>query len=290
MQYPDSELILNGDGSVYHLRLRPEQLADTIVTVGDPERVAMVSRHFDAITYRVAHREFVTHTGTYSGRAISVISTGIGTDNIDIVLNELDALASIDLSQRIPLSPRARRQLTFIRIGTSGALHPDLEVGSILLSRYAVGLDGLMAYYRDTAERQVSPLAHQVTDRLQPPLPPYAFGADQRLFDHFLSSDTHAGITATCTGFYAPQGRQLRLAALTPDWLDRLATIHYDGLRLTNFEMETAGIYALAHLLGHRALSINLLLANRATGTFADNAGQLMEDTIVWALDRLANL
>ena len=259
-----SELILNPDGSVYHLHLHPEQIAPTIITVGDPERVAQVSSRFDATEYRVAAREFVTHTGRVGDHRVSVISTGIGTDNIDIVINELDALVNIDLANRT-VRPE-HTQLTFLRLGTSGAFQPDLPLGSLLLSAGALGMDGLLPYYtgRQPVPAGLAELELPVRPVLvRPELPPA-----------LLRSDLPRGITLTAAGFYAPQGRSLRLpSAFTPAQLAGLRRWRTpDGLRLTNIEMETAGIYGLTGALGHRAASVSVLLANRALGTFHDDA------------------
>ncbi len=267
-----SELILNPDGSVYHLHLLPGQIAPTVITVGDPERVNQVSRRFDQVEHRVTAREFVTHTGRIGDRRISVVSTGIGTDNIDIVLNELDALVNIDLKTRTVRAEHTR--LTFLRLGTSGAFQPDLELGSFLLSEAALGMDGLLPYYtgRQKVPAGLAGLELPVDPILvRPELPPA-----------FADSDLPRGITLTAAGFYAPQGRSLRLpSAYTPETLSALRNWRTpDGLRLTNIEMETAGIYGLANALGHQSASLSVLLANRALGTFHDAPGVAVEKLI----------
>lgn len=289
-----SELILNPDGSVYHLHLRPEQIADVIITVGDPDRVSAVSRKFDRIDERVAKREFVTHTGELNGKRLTVISTGIGTDNIDIVFNELDALVNIDLERREIKSDL--RSLDIIRIGTSGALQAELGVDTFLASQGAIGLEGLLHYYRQKDSPQARVLLEDITQLLREsneqdwPLKPYFTTASSALLEKFSDGQTVSrGITLTAAGFYAPQGRQLRLPSrFDHATIDRLATWKgHGGERITNLEMETAGIYGLSELLGHRALSLNALLANRATGAFSQQPGKTVDRLIDYTLERL---
>lgn len=279
-----SELILNRDGSIYHLHLRPEQLAPTIITVGDPERVPKVSRLFDRVELRVRKREFVTHTGWLGGKRLSVISTGIGTDNIDIVLNELDALVNIDLEKRQIKAEKTA--LTLIRIGTAGCLQAEIGVDAIVASSGAIGMDGLMQFY-DAPSQQQHPLlgalrAH-TAGKWDFPLSPYFAPADPGLLARF-SQGCHVGITATNSGFYGPQGRQLRAPVRQPDYLDLLQTFEYGGQKIVNLEMETAGLYGLANLLGHRALSLSAILANRAAGTFSRNPEKAVRRLIESAL------
>ncbi|MEX2588659.1 MAG: nucleoside phosphorylase, partial [Chitinophagales bacterium] len=256
----DSELILNPDGSIYHLQLRPEEIADLIFTVGDPDRVEMLSKYFDRIEFKKAHREFVTHTGYIGTKRMSVISTGIGTDNIDIVLNELDALANIDFDTKTIKTDF--QQLKIIRIGTSGSLHRSIPVDTFVASAAGLGLDSLMHYYQIDKKNKPD-------IGVELPILPYFFEADQNLLNKF--SGMHSGITATCPGFYAPQGRSLRLKAKDAQILDKLRSVKINEMAVTNFEMETAGIYGLAHLMGHKALSLNAILANREAGTFSKN-------------------
>ncbi len=284
----NSELILNSDGSIYHLHLLPEDLADTIITVGDPDRVAAVSRHFDKIVLRQQKREFVTHTGYIGTRAISVISTGIGTDNIDIVFNELDALANIDLKTRCV--KEQHRPLTFIRLGTSGALQPDLDIDSFLASSMGVGFDTLLNFYNYTPNDTEAALARQF-GTLPNGVMPYFAQADADLCALFAQGGAATGMTATCAGFYAPQGRQLRLQAAVPDLLDRLQAFNSEdgNWRFSNLEMETAGMYGLARLLGHRALSLNVILANRAQGRFSPDPKKAVDSLIAWALEIISN-
>lgn len=265
-----SELILNPDGTVYHLHLLPGQVARDIITVGDPARVGEVSRRFDRIELKVEAREFVTHTGELDGRRISVISTGIGTDNVDIVINELDALFNLDLKRR-----QLREELTqlnFLRLGTSGSFQPDLALGTFVLSTAALAMDGLLPFYLHGGEPDPASIAlidHLDDCKVRLPVAPLIVRPD--LPDYLAGHDLRTGITLTAAGFYAPQGRSLRLTSgLNPKLLDALRDFSdEDGQRITNIEMETAGIYGLAGLLGHRSASISALLANRALGTFS---------------------
>ncbi len=278
-----SELILNPDGSIYHLNLRPDQVARTIITVGDPDRVAKVSKHFDQIECKVQKREFCTHTGTLNGKRLSVISTGIGTDNIDIVFNELDALVNIDFNTRTPKTQHTALQI--IRIGTSGALQADIPVDSFVASAYAVGLDNLRWYYayNENQEEQTLQTALQTIDL---PTRPYVAQGSSKLRQQ-VAADFIKGITVTCPGFYGPQGRQLRLSLEMPDFLDRLQAFRLVDQRITNFEMETAGIYSMSRLLGHEALSLNAILANRHHKTFTNDPKGLVEKLIGQTLERL---
>lgn len=261
---------------MYHLDLLPGQVADTIITVGDPERVRAVSRRFDRVELRVEAREFATHTGEIDGKRLTVISTGIGTDNVDIVLNELDALFNIDLEKRVPRE--SVTPLTFVRLGTSGAFQPDLPLGSLLLSEAALAMDGLLPFYLTTGTPDI--LALELQDHLDAggqrlPVPPLVVRPD--LPPAFAQSNLRRGVTLTASGFYAPQGRSLRLpSGLDAGLLGRLRNWRSGNLRLTNIEMETAGIYGLAGALGHRSASVSALLANRAERTFyADPAGAI---------------
>lgn len=263
-----SEFILNRDGSIYHLALRPDEIADLIITVGDPERVPKVSKYFDKIELKKRRREFVTHTGWLGKRRISVISTGIGTDNIDIVLNELDALANIDFEKKEV--KKVHKPLTIIRLGTSGSIQKEIPIDSVLVSKSAIGLDGLLHFYENDFSK--NGLTDALTDHFGGaenfPARPYFAPGSERLFSLF-SKNRHTGITATNAGFYAPQGRKLRAQPARTDIVDLLQTFDYQGLRVTNLEMETAGIYGLAKILGHDAISINGILANRPLGQFS---------------------
>ncbi|WP_116106755.1 nucleoside phosphorylase [Lewinella sp. IMCC34191] len=279
----ESELILNPDGSVYHLHLLPEQIARDIITVGDPQRVAEISRRFDRVELKVEAREFVTHTGELDGHRLTVISTGIGTDNIDIVLNELDALVNIDLDRR-EVRP-SLTSLNFLRLGTSGAFQPDLPVGSYLLSAGALSMDGLMPYYAthqsgtDFAQDLSTYLRQQ---QLRLPVEPLYFQPQLPDFtQHDACRAIPRGVTLTAAGFYAPQGRSLRLpTGMNGHVLEALRGFRSGDLRITNIEMETAGIYGLANALGHRAVSLSALLANRALGTFASDPARAVDGLI----------
>ncbi|TVZ28265.1 uridine phosphorylase [Gillisia sp. Hel_I_86] len=290
MALKPSEFILNKDGSIYHLNLLPEQLASTIITVGDPDRVNHVTKHFDTIEHRVHKREFHTQTGTYKGKRMSVISTGIGTDNIDIVLNELDALVNIDFKTR-----KVKEKLTsldIIRIGTSGSVQSDLPIDSFLVSETAVGFDSLLHFYK-SENIQDKVFSEALKDHLEFSKDngtPYVVNASSALLSHFNDSSYFKGTTVTNCGFYGPQGRVLRLPLSNPSLNDRMASFEYSGKRITNFEMETAGIYGLSQLLGHRALSLNAIIANRGTGEFSKNTTKTVEKLIANALDRIAGI
>lgn len=278
-----SELILNPDGSIYHLNLRPEHIATTILTVGDPDRVAKISKLFDHIEFKTQKREFCTHTGTLNGKRLSVISTGIGTDNIDIVFNELDALVNIDFKTRTPKTTHTSLQI--IRIGTSGALQAHIPVDSFVASAYAVGLDNLRWYYAFHENPQEKQL-QTALQNINLPTRPYVAQGSSSLRQQ-IAPDFITGITVTCPGFYGPQARQLRIPLQMPDFLDRLQAFNFQEQQITNFEMETAGIYTMSRLLGHEALSLNAILANRHHKTFTNNPKGLVEKMIQQTLERL---
>jgi len=281
---PESELIINSRGAVYHLDLRPEELAPTILTVGDPDRVTKVSQHFDNIEHRSQHREFVSHTGRIGKKRLTVVSTGIGTDNIDIVLNELDALANIDFTTRTVKKDPVT--LTIIRMGTSGSLQKDIPVDSVVASTHGLGLDNLLNFYRHDAAPDEVELLHSFatqTQLHQRLAQPYLSGASATLLRHFTEG-FHHGITVTCPGFYGPQGRVLRLGLAQPELIDRLTGFSYGPHRITNFEMETAGIYGLGKLLGHHCLSLSAIVANRVSKEFSKDGDaavkRLIADTL----------
>lgn len=290
MKIASSELILNADGSVYHLNLLPEQIAMDIITVGDPDRVDRVASHFDRIDHVVHKREFKTITGKYKNKPISVISTGIGTDNIDIVFNELDALVNVNLHTR-EIKP-SHTQLKIYRIGTSGAIRSEIDIDTVIISGYAIGLESLMNYYDIQHTPEEKALMKAATSLLSADLPnvsPYASTGSLDLINIYKQLGT-IGITTTATGFYGPQGRNIRLKAKSIDFVDKLSTLEHQGLHATNLEMETAGIYGLAQALGHQAISLNAILANRANGTFSQQPGvtvdQLINDFLqIWAND-----
>lgn len=284
-----SEFILNEDGSIYHLNLQPEQLANTVITVGDPDRVAHITKHFDNIEHVVHKREFHTQTGTYKGKRMSVISTGIGTDNIDIVFNELDALVNIDFKTRT--IKEKLTSLDIIRIGTSGSIQADIPIDSFLVSETAVGFDSLLHFYKsdDVQDQKFSESlqSHLILPRENGV--PYVVNADATLLSYF-EKDYYKGTTVTNCGFYGPQGRVLRLPLNNPNLNDRMASFNHDDKRITNLEMETAGIYGLSKLLGHRAVSLNAIVANRATGEFSKDPTGTVEKLIVDALDKIASI
>ena len=287
MHIPNSELILNKDGSIYHLHLKPGDIAHTVITVGDPERVGDVSQYFDEISFQVQCREFHTHTGVYKGKKLTVISTGIGTDNIDIVFNELDALVNIDFKTR--RTKPEFTQLTLVRLGTSGAIQKDIPVDSFLVTERAIGFDSLLHYYGNTSfleqDYAMDLMQHLRWDRKKSE--PYVVMADAELLALFHSEAFVKGTTVTNVGFYGPQGRKLRLELADPTLNESLQSFRRNNEKITNLEMETAGIYGMAKLLGHRAISLNAILANRATGDFSENVSKTVDQLIKKTLDLL---
>lgn len=287
MNLQASELILNGNGSIYHLNLLPENIAETIITVGDQDRVEKVTRHFEKIEFKVQKREFHTQTGYFKGKRITVISTGIGPDNIDIVFNELDALANIDFKTR-SLKNECKR-LDFIRIGTSGSVQQEIPVDSFLASEKAVGLDGILHFYQGE-EIQDHEFAKAFSHHLgwfKRKADPYVVAGDEELLQKMLSPKMYRGITATNIGFYAPQGRSLRLGLQDEEMNAKLTSFKFGEAKITNLEMETSAMYALAKLLGHRALSLNAIIANRVTGQFSKDPKRLVDDLIIYTLEKL---
>ncbi|ULQ53750.1 nucleoside phosphorylase [Flavihumibacter fluvii] len=285
-----SELIINERGAIYHLDLRPEELANTVITVGDPDRVKAISKYFDGIEVQRQHREFISHTGYIGKKRITVLSTGIGPDNIDIVLNELDALVNIDLETRT-IKPELT-SLEIIRIGTSGSLQADIPVDGCVAGTHGLGIDNLLNFYRQESnegEHQMiqsfltqTQLHHQISH-------PYISSASGALLKHFVEG-FHQGITVTCPGFYGPQGRVLRLGLRQPDLVDRLTDFQFGPYRITNFEMETSAIYGLGNLLGHNCLSLNAIVANRVTKEFSRNGQLAVENLISKALAIISSL
>jgi uridine phosphorylase len=286
----ESELIINKRGAVYHLDLRPEELADTIITVGDPDRVAQVSKHFDRIEFQCQHREFVSHTGYLGKKRLTVLSTGIGPDNIDIVLNELDALVNIDFTTRTIKSQLT--SLNIIRVGTSGSLQADIPTDSFVASTHGLGIDNLLNFYRyeeNEEEKQLlqsfvtqTQLHHRISQ-------PYICGCSAGLIKHFVNN-FHHGITVTCPGFYGPQGRILRLGLSNPQLIDRLTQFAFGPHRITNFEMETSSIYGLGKLLGHHCLSLSAIVANRVSKQFSSDSQKAIQQLISKTLDILSSL
>lgn len=281
----ESELIITDKGTIYHLDLAPDQLADTIVTVGDPGRVPEVSKYFDNIEHRAQHREFVSHTGYIGKKRLTVVGTGIGPDNIDIVLNELDALANIDFETRLP--GKKLRTLSIIRMGTCGSLQEDVPVDSLIASTRGIGLDNLLHYYAytpDVAEEQLLIDFDAHTGLANQLVVPYIASGDDSLREHFTNGYVH-GITVTCPGFYGPQGRTLRAPVAFPGLIDALTSFRSGTNRIVNFEMETSAIYGLGKLLGHRCLSINTVVANRIQRTFSADAGTAIDNMIRRSLE-----
>lgn len=284
MKISETDLILNPDGSVYHLNLLPKNISDTIIAVGDPSRVYMVSQYFDEVEFEMNKREFITHVGKYKGKRITVISTGIGSDNVEIFFNELDALVNIDLKTR---EPKARKKkLKVVRIGTSGALQEDIPVGTHLLSDYAVGLDNLMNFYDLPMDDFETGLAHDLQKKTGLPFMPYVVRGSEVLREQ-IENDMKVGNTVTCPGFYAPQGRELRLPIRFPKLLEDLNYYHKGDFWLTNFEMETSAYYAFGRLLGHEVLSANAIIANRIKNKFAKDPNKVVESLIKKVLDRI---
>lgn len=293
MEIKNSELILNPDGSIYHLNLKEENIADTIITVGDQDRVEKVTSFFDEITFETQKREFKTQTGFYKGKKLTVISTGIGVDNIDIVLNELDALVNIDLETRKPKNDL--KQLKFVRIGTSGSVQESIQVDQFVLSSAGIGFDGLIHFYQhdNVIDKNAS---EELIEHLKLSTSigqPYFIKADEVLLNHFLNSKNEriaTGFTGTNIGFYGPQGRVLRIPLSHPNFIDDLAKFEYNGQKLTNLEMETSAIYGLAKILGHQALSINAIIANRASGEFSKRPKETVMELIEFSLNQLVTL
>ena len=286
----ESELVLAGDGSLYHIHLKGEQIADNVVLVGDPQRVNMFKPLFDSLELEVENREIHAITGTYNKKRITVLSTGMGTDNIDIIVNEIDAAVNMDLETRTPKS--GHRSLNLIRIGTSGALHAHTPVGSIVASEYAIGLDGLLNFYKHTPDMFEEDMTtafcnHAKFDSCF--ARPYIAKGDKNLIDK-IAFDCHKGITATAPGFYAPQGREVRLETAINDINGILKTFDFDGNKVLNFEMETSAIYGLSKLLGHNALTVCLIIANRESGTFLNNYKPNMQQLIEQTLYRISCL
>ncbi|MBV1923883.1 MAG: nucleoside phosphorylase [Flavobacteriaceae bacterium] len=287
MGIKESELILNPDGSVYHLNLKPENIADTILLVGDQDRVKRITKHFDTIDFETQKREFKTQTGTYKGKKITVLSTGIGPDNIDIVLNELDALVNIDLTTR--KCKEDLKSLKIIRVGTSGSLQEDIPVDSFVLSSHGLDLNGMLHFYQidDICYTKIEDAFIEHTNWKPKKARPIIVKNSSILEKQFESDAVFKGVTATAGGFYGPQGRVLRLPLEDETLNERIDCFSYQGIKISNFEMETSVIYGLSKLLGHHALSLNAIIANRANGTFSTNPGKVVDDLIVYTLDKL---
>lgn len=286
----ESEMILNNRGAIYHLDLLPEEIAPLVITVGDPGRVKEVSKHFDRIEHHSAHREFLTHTGLLGDKRISVTSTGIGPDNIDIVLNELDALANMDFRTREV--KKTLQTLTIIRMGTCGGLQPDIPTDGLVVSSHGLGLDNLLHYYSFVQQGAEQKLLQSfaIHTGLDPHIfSPYIAAGDEQLLEAFISHGFYHGITATCPGFYGPQGRRLRAPITFANLPERMSSFRFDGHRITNFEMETSAIYGLGKILGHHCLSVNTVVANRVTRQFSADNKKAIENMITRALEVLTD-
>ena len=283
-----SELILNPDGSVYHLNLKPENIAHDIIFVGDQNRVEKITKHFDSIEFSTQKREFKTQTGIYKGKKITVMSTGIGPDNIDIVMNELDALVNIDLETRKP--KKNITSLNIVRIGTSGSLQADIACDSFVLSQYGLGLDNMLRSYLidEISEKSIEDAFIEQTNWDLRKGRPYVIRGSQKLEKIFESDKIFKGFTGTAGGFYGPQGRVLRLEIQDKDLNRKMDNFSYNGTKMTNLEMETAAIYGLGKLLGHECLALNAIIANRATGNFSEDPYKAVDELIAYALNKLA--
>lgn len=288
--FAESELIINKDGSVFHLHVRPEQLADKVILVGDPGRVALVASHFEEKEMEVESREFRTVTGTYNGKRITVISTGIGCDNIDIVMNEVDALANIDFQTRT--EKQQLRSLEIVRIGTCGGLQLNTPEGTFICSEYSVGFDGLLNFYEGRnavcdlkMERALISHLGWTGNMCQPY--PYVIKADENLVERIAQNDMVRGITVACGGFFGPQGRQLRVPLADPHQNEKIESFEYEGMHITNFEMESSALAGLAKLMGHRATTTCMVIANRRAGKANTGYKNIIDDLITLVLDRI---
>jgi uridine phosphorylase len=285
-----SELIINDRGAIYHLNVRPEEIADTIITVGDPERVAEVSKYFDRVEHKLAHREFITHTGYIGQKRISVLSTGIGPDNIDITLNEIDALANINFDTRSINDQK--KSVSIIRMGTCGSLQGEVGVNELVAGTHGLGIDNVLHFYeRENNEEEKAILAafDEQTKISAHKIQPYIATASAGLLKHFTEGYSH-GITVTCPGFYGPQGRILRLPLKMPNLVDQMTSFKYGQHRIANFEMETSAIYGLCNLLGHQCLSINVIIANRVKKEYSKDMGKAVDHMIEKSLGIIAGI
>jgi len=285
-----SELIINDRGAIYHLNVRPEEIADTIITVGDPERVAEVSKYFDRVEHKLAHREFITHTGYIGQKRISVLSTGIGPDNIDIALNEIDALANINFDTRSINDQK--KSVSIIRMGTCGSLQGEVGVNELVAGTHGLGIDNVLHFYqRENNEEEKAILAafDEHTKISAHKIQPYIATASAGLLKHFTEGYSH-GITVTCPGFYGPQGRILRLPLKMPNLVDQMTSFKYGQHRIANFEMETSAIYGLCNLLGHQCLSINVIIANRVKKEYSKDMGKAVDHMIQKSLGIIAGI
>ena len=286
--FPDSELVINSDGSIFHLHLKPEQLAEKVILVGDPGRVNLVASHFDTKECETSNREFHTITGNYKGKRITALSTGIGCDNIDIVMNELDALANIDFSSRTEKS--AHRTLTLVRVGTCGGLQPNTPTGTYIASVKSIGFDGLLNFYAGRDEASDLPLEKAFKEHVGWNLKmgnPYVATADPQLINTIAANDMVKGITIACGGFFGPQGRRLRLPLMVPDLNEKIESFEYNGLKVNNFEMESSALAGLATLMGHKAMTCCMVIANRRAKKMETNYKGDIDGLITLVLDRI---
>jgi uridine phosphorylase len=284
----ESELIINADGSIFHLHLKPEMIGDYVILVGDPGRVKMISARLDEVFAEVANREFVSCFGRIGTKTLTVLSTGIGIDNIDIVLNELDALVNIDLENRTEKVELTKLKL--IRIGTSGAVRPEIVVDSTVVSKYAVGLDGLLQFYRNLSSiRELESLVKGELAWMESWASPYAFAGSESLIQHFNRPEYVQGITFTAHGFYAPQGRRLRLETAHERFNELLSKFHFNGIPATNYEMETSALYGLGKLMGHECLTMCTIIANRMAGTYSPDYKRAVEILVEQTLETISN-
>lgn len=287
MHFPATELVLDANGAVYHLGLQPEQLAPKVILVGDQDRVAKISKHFDQIDSQIQHREFVSHTGRYKGKRLTVLSTGIGTDNIDICMSELDALVNIDLKLRV--EKQAKTSLEIVRIGTCGMLQADLPLHTFVLSTHALGLDNIAHFYPIHFSSEEQLLLSEIQSQVHFPsgVVPYLSAAHPALIEKLNSPKVKKGITVTSSGFYGPQGRSLRLASQMPNIHLALEKFKHEGQQIVNFEMESSAIFALGKALGHQCTSICLGVANRPREIFSQGIDEAMNELIIYVLDRI---
>ena len=286
----ESELIFNKDGSVYHLKLKPNNISNSIILVGDPQRVELISKHFHSIEFSVSNREFKTVTGVYKNKRISVISTGIGSGNIDIVLNELDSLVNIDFETR-NLKPKLTK-LNLIRIGTSGAIQKDIPVDSLLISSKAIDIDGFLNNYKINNDHTYNNADNYLNDYKfnNQKLLPLCFNCSESLFEHFEIISDFSGVTVTCNGFYGSQGRSIRIETSNQNFISEIKKISFSNDKVTNLEMETAIIYGMSKILGHNAISLNAILANRENGTYSLDPNKTINKLILLTLDKLSDL
>lgn len=285
---PPSELIINSDGSIFHLHLKPEQLADKIIMCGDPARVDRIASHFETTECSITNREFHTVTGTYKGKRITALSHGIGTDNIDIVINELDALANIDFSTR--QIKKEFRQLTMVRVGTSGGLQPEVPIGTYVAAERSIGFDGVLYFYADSSKIRDLAFEEQLIKQLEwkiEGLKPYTVSSDAALIEQITRSDIIRGNTIAANGFYGPQGRQLRLALQDPDLNKKIEAFDYNGLKITNFEMESSSLAGLSALMGHKAMTVCCIIAGRVAEKMNTDYKGSIEGLIKTVLDRI---